>query len=71
MELIPRAKTTNFVHHRHAWWLLSDGLIIEYLGILGFELVNKYRVKHLCVAYDRPRFETSATFVLGRVASRN
>jgi hypothetical protein len=62
MELIPRADTDNIEHLRFAWWLMSDGCIEQFLDILGFELEYRYRAKHLCVAYEDPRYEQCTTY---------
>jgi hypothetical protein len=63
---IPQADTENKAHLRFAWWLMSDGCVKNFMGILGFGLENMYKGQHKCVAYAAPRLEECTTFIFRR-----
>jgi hypothetical protein len=66
MQLTAHPGTDNIEHMRFAWWVMSDGLLTNFMQIMGFKLVNKIRTGHLCTAYTPNRVEDCTAFVFKR-----
>ncbi|MFE1747906.1 class I SAM-dependent methyltransferase [Coleofasciculus sp. H7-2] len=63
MQMIAQDNSENMENLRFAWWLMSDGCIKNFMGILGFKLKKMYKAKHKCVAYNPERYEECTSFI--------
>ncbi len=67
MRMLASVDSPHREHIRHAWWLMSDGCLENFMRILGFKLSTKSQAAHKCIAYDPPRYEHCTTMVFDRI----
>ena len=66
MQLMAHPDTDNIEHMRFAWWLMSDGLLVNFMKIMGFSLERKHSADYLCPAYTPTTTDECTTFVFTR-----
>ncbi len=66
MQLMAHPDTQDIEMMRVAWWLMSDGLMVNFMRIMGFKLAHIHRANYLCTAYIPAREEECTTYVFRR-----
>jgi SAM-dependent methyltransferase len=68
-KMIAPAEGKDKELRRFAWWVMSDGCVKNFMGILGFKLQHFNKARHKCTAYQAPRMDECTTFVFRRAAA--